>query len=87
MTEHPVVGRTLWCAWQTLTDLLQAPETTADIVVGGIGVVAMLMPLGDAWQQSNITDTFISAAVLDWVKGLLGLIFLLRRRFGSSHGD
>ncbi len=87
MTEHPVVGRRLWRVWRAFMELLRAPWTAPDMMAGSVGAVLMLIPVDAAWSQMNLTHTFASAAILDWVKGSLGLLFLLRRRFGSSQGD
>ena len=87
MTEHPVVGRSLWGAWRALADLMRAPWTATDMIAGSVGAMLMLLPVGAAWPNSYITDTFVSPAILDWVKGSLGLIILLRRLLGGTQGD
>ena len=87
MTEHPVVGRHLWRGWRAFMELLRVPWTATDMMAGSVGAVLMLIPVDTAWSQMNMTDTFASAAILDWVKGALGILFLLRRRFGGSQGD
>ena len=86
MTEHPVVGRSLWCAWRALAELLRAPWTATDMIAGSVGAVLVLLPVGAAWSNSYITDTLVSPVILDWVKGLLGLILLLRRLLGGTQG-
>ncbi len=87
MTEHPVVGRYLWRGWRTVVELLRAPWTATDMMAASVGAVLILVPVGGAWPDYAITETLASAAILDWAKGSLGLIFLLRRQFGGSQGD
>ena len=87
MTEHPIVGRPLWRAWGVLMHLLQEPGTAMSMIARSVGAVLVLIPVGAAWPNSNITETFASAAILDWAKGSLGLLLMLRRLHGSSQGD
>lgn len=87
MTEHPIVGRRLWRVWGALMHLLGAPWTATIMIAGSVGAVFMLIPVAAAWPNSTITDTLASPAILEWVKGSLGLIILLRRRLGGSQGD
>lgn len=87
MTRHTIFGPHLRSAWRARLALLRAPSAAASVIAGSVGAVLMLIPAGAAWPHANITDALASAAILDWVKGSLGLIFLLRRRFGKPQGD
>lgn len=87
MTEHQIFGRRLRSGWGAFVALIRAPRTATSMIAGSFGAAIMLMSDGAAWPSSNITNTFASPAILEWVKGLLGLIFLLRRRLGGSQGD
>ena len=75
-----IFGRPPWRGWRTLSTLLRGPSAAVSMVAGGVGAVLILVPAGAAWPHSIIVDALASTAVLDWVKGSLGLIFLLRRR-------
>jgi len=87
MTEHPIVGRPLWRGWGALIHLLREPCTAMSIITGSVGAVLVLVPVNEAWLNSTFAETLASAAILDWAKGLLGLLLMLRRLRGGSHGD
>ena len=87
MTEHPIFGRRLRSGWGAFLALIRAPRTATSMIAVSVGAAIMLIPVGAAWSVSSITDTLATAAILDWVKGLLGLILMLRRRIGGSQGD
>jgi len=80
-------GRRLWSGWRALSARSRGPMAAASVIAGSVGAVLMLIPAGAAWTNSSIADLLASAAILDWVKGPLGLIFLLRRQLGTAHGD
>lgn len=87
MTEQPIPGRRSWSGWRPLIALLRAPFAATNMFAGGVGAVLVLLPAEVAWPNTSITAALVSADVFDWAKGLLGLIFLLRRQLGSSQGD
>lgn len=87
MTEHFLPGRRASCGWRALIAPLRAPFVATNMFAGPVGAVLMLLPAEVAWPGTVITAALASADVFDWVKGLLGLIFLLRRHLGSSQGE
>jgi len=84
--RYHTIGRPLWSGWRPLSTLLRGPSAAASIIAGSVGAVLILIPAGAAWPHSSIADVLASAAILDWVKGSLGLIFFLRRRLGTTQG-
>ena len=87
MIGYLVLGHHLRSGWCALLALLRAPSAAASMTAASAGAVLLLLPAGTAWPNANIADALASAAILDWVKGSLGLIFLLRRRRSNTHGD
>lgn len=77
----------LWSGWHALSTRLRAPTVSMHVIAGSISGVLLLMPAGAAWPHSILADSLTSAAALDWVKGSLSLIFLLRRRLTNTNGD
>lgn len=77
----------LWSGWQALSALLRGPSPTARVIAASAGGSLLLMPVGTAWPSMSFADALVSAAILDWVKGSLGLMFFLRRRLGTAHKD
>jgi hypothetical protein len=57
------------------------------MIAGSVGVVLMVIPAGAAWSISSVADALASAAILDWVKGSLGLMLMLRRLLAKTNGD
>ena len=86
MIAYPRFGHRLRSGWRALPALLRAPSAASSMIAGSVGAVLILIPAGAAWPNSNIADAFASAAILDWVKGSLGLFFLIRRRLGAAQG-
>jgi hypothetical protein len=72
--------------WQAMSSLLRGPYTAASMIAAIAGGVLMLVPAGTAWPNLSFADALVSAAILDWVKGSLGLMFLLRRRLRTKNG-
>lgn len=72
--------------WQAMSSLLRGPYTAASMIAASAGGVLMLVPAGTAWPNMSFADALVSAAILDWVKGSLGLMFLLRRRLRTKNG-
>jgi len=56
------------------------------MIAASVGGALMLVPAGTVWPNLNLADALTSVDILDWVKGSLGLIFLLRRRLGNTSG-
>ena len=86
MIGYPIFGHQPWSGWHALSALLRGPSAAVRMIAASVGAALMLMPAAIAWPSINFADALVSAAILDWVKGSLGLIFLLRRRLGKSNG-
>ena len=86
MIEYPVTSRHLASGWQALLASLRARFAAANMITGSVGAVLALMPAGAAWPAADIADAFASGDILEWVKGSLGLIVLLRRRLRTDDG-
>jgi len=77
----------LWSGWQALSTLLRGPSAAASMIAARVDAALMLMPAGMTWTNMSFADALVSAAILDWVKGSLGLMFFLRRRLGTAYKD
>ena len=75
----------LWSGWQAHSTLLGGPSAAARMIAASVGGTLLLMPAGTAWANLSFADALVSAAILDWVKGSLGLILFLWRRLGTAH--
>lgn len=82
-----IIGRRLWGVWQALSTPLQGPCVAVRIFADSLGAMLMLIPVEAAWPSSNIPDSLASAAVFDWIKAAMGLIFILWRHLGTAQGD
>lgn len=80
-------GRRLWSGWRALSARSRGPMTPASIIAGCASAVLALIPAAAQWINSSVADALASGVILDWMKGLLGLILLLRRQLGTARGD
>lgn len=87
MFDQFILSRQRRGGWPALPALLKAPSAMARIITGSVGAVLILMPGELALLHDNVAHALDSAAILDGVKGSLGLVFFLRRRFGGTQGD
>ena len=81
-----ILVRRLWDVWQALSTPLQGPSVAVRILAVSIGAVLTLIPAEAAWPNSSIADSLTSAAVFDWVKAAVGLVFILWRHLGTAKG-
>jgi len=72
--------------WHVMSSLSRGSYTAASMIAASAGGVLMLVPAGMAWPNLSFADALVSAAILDWVKSSLGLMFLLRRRLHTKNG-
>ena len=86
MIGHPVTGPHLLSRWRALFASSRARLAVTGTIAGSVGVVLALMPAGAAWLYAAIAAAFASADIIDWVKGSLGLVVLLRRGLRTDDG-
>ena len=69
-----------------MSSLLRGPSAAAGVIAASVGGALTLMPAGTVWPNLSLADVLASPDILDWAKGSLGLILMLRRGLGKTNG-